>query len=74
MVTRKNGTIVTGVQDLALFHDGVCILAVAGISSVVSPTVTGVHALIFTHALDGTHALASFHADVGSAIAGVVAL
>ncbi len=45
----------------------------AGISSVVSPTVTGVHALVFTHARAGTHALASVSAVVGSSVAGVVA-
>jgi hypothetical protein len=45
-----------------------------GISSVVSPTVTDVHALVSTHAHAGTHALASVSAVVGSSVAGVVAL
>jgi hypothetical protein len=58
----------------ALFYDLACILAVAGVSSVVGPTVTGVHALVFTHALAGTHALASVSAVVGSSVAGVIAL
>jgi hypothetical protein len=45
-----------------------------GISSVVSPTVADVHALVFTHALAGTHALASVSSVVGSSVAGVVSL
>ncbi len=52
----------------ALFCYRACIHAVAGVSSVVVPPVTGVHALVFTHAL------ASVSAVVGSSVAGVIAL
>jgi hypothetical protein len=43
-------------------------------SSVVSPSVIGVHALVFTLALAGTHALASVSVAVGSTAASGVAL
>ncbi len=43
-------------------------------SSVVSPSVTGVHALVFTFALAGIHALASVSVVVGSSAASGVAL
>ncbi len=51
-----------------------CIHAIESVSSVVSPTVTNVHALVFTHAPAGTHVLACVSEVVGSFVAGVVAL
>jgi hypothetical protein len=63
------------IHDLAQFCDVACVHAVADVSSVVSPTVTGVHALVFTHALAGTHAFVSVSAFVvGSSVAGIVSL
>jgi hypothetical protein len=44
------------------------------VSSAVSPTVTSVHARVFTHALAGTHVLACISLVIGSSVAGVVAL
>ncbi len=57
-----------------LVHDVAGIHAIESVSSVVSPTVTSVHALVFNHALAGTHALACVSEVVGSSVAGVVAL
>jgi hypothetical protein len=54
--------------DVAVIHPD------AGVFSVASPTVTSVHALLFTQALSESHALASVSATVGSTVAGVVAL
>jgi hypothetical protein len=53
---------------------GLFLLAVAGthadegVSSVVGPPATGVHA-VFTHTLAGTHAFGSVSAVVGSTVA-----
>jgi hypothetical protein len=55
-------------------HDVASIHAIESVSSVVSPTVTSVHALVFTHAPAGTHVLACVSEVVGSSVAGVVAL
>ncbi len=56
----------------ALQFDVAVIHAFAGVFSVASPTVTGIHALLFTHALGGSHAVTSVSATVGSTVAGVV--
>ncbi len=68
MQVSSVGPLVTGVHDLALVLDVAGIHALAGVSSVVSPTITGLHAL------SGTNALASVSEVVGSSVAGVVAL
>ncbi len=59
---------VSCVHALALVIDVAGIHAIESVSSAVSPTVTSVHALVFTHAL------ACVSEVVGSSVAGVIAL
>ncbi len=63
------GPPVSGVHTLALVHDVAGIYVIAGVSSVVSPTVTSVHALVLA-----TMTLVSVSEVVGSSVAGIVAL
>ena len=63
-------SIYTDVSSVSGIH------AIESVSSAVSPTVTSVHALVFTYGLAGTHVLACVCVSevVGSSVAGVVAL